>query len=219
MVFGRGPSRLSRTVPALFAAGALVLAACGAPKYHYVKSTSDRTFMRVPSQWTLFDEDDLLESSNQSTEAKEQFKKLSWSVAFDASPKPSLDHILSGADHPTGLAQVRTLLPAERDSFSLADLRSLLLPVDPLSDEARLAGDVEVLEANELKLDGGFHGSELVLNLKSSEGDLVKWRQVAVLDATVKKVHVLALSCDAECYIANEKVIDNIIDSWKVTER
>ena len=203
----------------LFAGGSLVLSGCGTSKYHYVKSTSDRTFMRVPSEWTLFDEDALLESSDQSRESKEQFKKLSWSVAFDASPKPSLDHILSGSAHPTGLVQVRTLLPAERDAFSLADLRSLLLPVDPLSDEARLAGDVEVLDTKELKLEGGFHGSELVLNLKSSEGELVKWRQVAVVDSAVKKVHVLALSCDDECYVANEKVIENIIDSWKVKER
>lgn len=219
MVIGRRPSRLARTTGALALAGAIVLAACGSPKYHYVKSTSNSTFMRVPSQWTLYDEDDLLESSEQSMESKEQFKRLSWSVAFDASPKPSLDHVLSGSDHPTGLVQVRTLLPAERDAFSLSDLRSLLLPVDPLSDEAQLAGDVEVLETKEVMLDGTFHGSEMLLNLKSSEGDVVKWRQIAVVDAEVKKVHVLALSCDAECYVANETVIDNIIGSWKVKER
>ena len=121
---------------------AAVLSACGAPKYHYVKSTSDRTFMRVPSKWTLYDEDDLLAASEDSSESKEQFKKLTWSVAFDASPKPSLEHILSHTNHPSGLAQVRTLLPEQRDSFKLADLRSLLLPFDPLSEEAQTLGEV-----------------------------------------------------------------------------
>lgn len=174
--------------------------------------------MRVPSKWTLYDEDELLDNSEQSDEAKQQFKRLSWSVAFDASPRPSLDHLLSGSDHPTGLVQVRTLLPSERDSFSLADLRSLLLPVDPLSDEAQLNGDVEVLETHDVTRDG-MHGSEMLLNLKTPEGDLVKWRQIAVVDPAVRKVHVLAVSCDAECYTANEDVITKVIDSWKVKER
>lgn len=200
---------------ALVAACGLALVGCGSPRYHYVKSTSDRTFVRVPSDWTLFDEDDLLAASDESTESKEQFKELTWSVAFDASPRPSLDHILTVSDHPTGLVQVRTLLPAQRDAFSLADLRSLLLRFDPLSEEAQLNGEVEVLDTREVEQDG-LHGSELLLNLKTPEGDLVKWRQVALVDAAVSKVHVLAVSCDEECYTANEKVIDTVVDSWKV---
>lgn len=195
------------------------LAACGSPKYHYVKSTSDRTFVRVPSKWMLYNEDDLLRASEDSAESKAAFKSLSWSVAFDASPSPSLDHILAKADHPTGLVQVRTLLPAQRDTFSLADLRSLLLPFDPLSDEAQTNGDVEVLESKEVRRPGGLHGSELLLNLKTSEGDLVKWHQIALTDARVSKVHVLAVSCDDKCYSANVDVLDKVVASWKVKER
>ena len=207
-----------RSTLVLALAAGLALGACGSPDYHYVKSTTERTFMRVPADWTLFDEDDLLKSSDESPEAKEQFKQLTWSVAFDASPKPSLDHILTVSDHPTGLTQVRTLLPAQRDTFSLSDLRSVLLRFDPLSEEAQQAGEVEVLESKEVQREGGLHGSELLLNLKTPEGDLVKWRQIALMDAAVSKVHVLAVSCDADCYVANEKVIDTIIDSWRVKE-
>ena len=211
------PRRAPCSALALVAAGAVVLAACGSPRYHYVKSTSDNTFMRVPRDWTIYDEDQLLQSSEESPESKEQFKQLSWSVAFDASPKPSLDHILTVSDHPTGLAQVRRLLPGQRDTFSLSDLRSVLLRFDPLSNEAQLEGEVEVLESRDVQR-GGLNGSELLLNLKTEDGALVKWRQIALIDSAVSKVHVLAVSCDAECYEANESVIDSIIDSWKVTE-
>ena len=200
-------------------AASIALAACGAPKYHYVKSTSNRTFMRVPSEWKLYDEDELLAASDDSAESKEQFKKLTWSVAFDASPKPSLDHILSQTSHPSGLVQVRTLLPEQRDSFKLADLRSLLLPFDPLSEDAQTQGDVEVLDLKDVRRDGGLHGSELLLNLKSADGKLLKWRQIALIDAAVSKVHILAISCDDACYSANEGVIDTVVDSWKVKER
>lgn len=209
--------RAPRSALALAAAAAVALVACGSPRYHYVKSTSDNTFMRVPKDWTLYDEDQLLQSSEESPESKEQFKQLSWSVAFDASPKPSLDHILTVSDHPTGLAQVRRLLPAQRDTFSLSDLRSVLLRFDPLSSEAQLDGEVEVLDSQDVTR-GGLNGSELLLNLKTSDGALVKWRQIALVDSAVSKVHVLAVSCDAECYEANESVIDSIIESWKVTE-
>lgn len=198
---------------------AIALVACGGPRYHYVKSTSDHTFMRLPSKWTLYDEDQLLKASGDSAEAKQQFKQLTWSVAFDASPRPSLDHILTQAGHPSGLVQVRRLLPSQRDTFSLADLRSQLLPFDPLSDEAQTNGDVEVLRSTEVKRSGGLHGSELLLNIKTPTGDLLKWRQIALTDAGVSRVHLLAISCDATCYAANEGVIDKIVASWKVKER
>lgn len=195
------------------------MAACGSPKYQYLKSTSDRTFVRLPSNWTLFDEDDLLQGSDKSAEEKANFKGRTWSVAFDASPKPSVDHILGKTAHPSGLVQVRTLSGAERDAFSLADLRSLLLPFDPLSPSPQEMGQVEVLDAKEVSRAGGLHGSEMFLNVKSTDGPPLKWRQIALTDATVSRIHVLVISCDDECYTANKDVINTVIDSWKVTER
>lgn len=219
MALGRRPRRVARTIAPVVAACALALAACGGPNYTYVKSSADQTFMRVPAQWTLFDEDDLLADVDDSAEAKARFKKLTWSVGFDAAPKPSIDHILSPARHPSGLVRVRTLQPDQRDTFKLADLRSLLLPFDPLSDEAQTSGQVEVLDVKELRQGDGFHGSELLLNLRFSDGAVMKWRQVALMDAAVRKVHILAISCDQKCFEANEGAIDRVIDSWKVKER
>lgn len=198
---------------------AVLSAACGTPDYQYVKSSSDRTFVRVPEGWQLFDEDELLSSSNESPEAKENFKNLSWSVGFDSRPEPAAATLLEASPFPTGLVQVRTLLPSQRDGFSLADLRSLLLPYDPLGDEAQEGGQVEVLWARAAEQKGGFHGSELLLNLKTPEGELVKWRQVALLDSRVQKVHLLVISCDVKCYDEHESVIDGIVQSWKVEDR
>ncbi len=199
--------------------GVLVAAvACGSPKYHYVKSSAERTYVRVPHDWTLFDEDQLASGLTESPEAKEQYKRLTWSVAFDAAPKPSLDHVLSLSlsDHPVGLVQVRTLLPEQRDQFSLASLRSLLLDFDPLGSDHQ--ADVEVVASRDVER-RGLHGNELVINIKNPGGEVLKWRQIALVDSGVRKVHVLAISCDAECYVRNQKVIDQVVSSWKVKER
>ncbi len=201
------------------AAVAVALAACGAPKYHYVKSSADNTFVRVPQDWKLFDEDQLLAISEESPEAKAQFKALTWSVAFDASPKPSIDHLLTDAGHPAGLVQVRRLPPRQRDTFSLAELRSLYLGFDPLAGDMGDSGDVEVLQAKEVTRPGGFHGSELLLNLRTESGKLMKWRQVALMDSQARKVHVLVVSCNIECYEAHEEEIDKVVESLKVKER
>lgn len=215
-----GPGRHLRRdahIIAVVAASVLALVACGSPKYHYVKSTSDHTFMRLPAAWKLYNEDQIFASGTRSPEATDQVKKLTWSVAFDSSPSPSLTHILTQADHPSGLVQVRTLLPEERDTFSLSQLRSLLLPFDPLSDEAKTNADVEVLKLTDVKRAGGLHGSEILFNMKTTEGVVLKWRQIALTDASVSKVHVLAISCGTACYAANEGTIDNIMASWRVT--
>lgn len=205
----------ARIAPALVVA---LILACGAPKYHYVKNSDAATYVRVPSEWTLFEEDELFAGAQGSKDAQAQFKELSWSVAFDAAPKPSLRHVLSGADHPTGLVQVRTLLPEQRGAFSMAELRSLLLRFDPLSPEVREGNDVEILHSRTIKREGGIRGSDLLLNLTTAEGDVVRWRQIALTDDSFSRVHVLAVSCDTRCYDANRGVIDNVVASWKVKE-
>ncbi|PLS75122.1 MAG: hypothetical protein CYG61_08980 [Actinobacteria bacterium] len=207
----------SSTAAAVLAA-TLVLAACGASEYRYVKSSSQRTFFRVPHEWKLYDEDQILQNSEDSEEAKSSFKQASWSVGFDASPRPSVRNVLSAAGHPTGLVQVRDLTPAERDTFSQSSLRSLLLPFDPLSAEAVETSGVEVLGSREVDQDG-LHGNEFLVNLKTREGGTVKWRQIALVDSRVSRAHVLAITCSIDCYEKNEGVIEKVVGSWTVKER
>lgn len=220
---GTGPSwrrRYAGTAATLAVAAALAtsaMSACGSPKYHYVKNSEERTYVRVPNEWALFDEDQLVTTLDESREAKDLYKKLTWSVGFDAAPRPSLDHIASiSADHPKGVVLVRSLLPEQRDRFSLSTLRSVLLGFDPL--EAQEEG-VEVVDSRDVDRPGGLHGNEILVNLTTPEGERVKWHQIALVDSALRKVHLLSISCDDDCYAANEKVIGEVIASWQVKER
>lgn len=217
-MFGPGALRAASSTTALIMVAALALASCGSSDYRYVKSSSDKTFFRVPHEWKIFDEDQVLQNSDDSEEAKTSFKQNSWSVGFDGSPKPSVKNVLSAASHPTGLVQVRSLAPAERDTFSQSSLRALLLPFDPLSPEAAQAGDVEVIGSREVDQEG-YHGNELLVNLRTKEGGVIKWRQIAMVDSKVSRAHVLAITCNVDCYEQHEDVIETVISSWTVKEK
>ena len=219
MALGQRTRRARWGAVAAVVASVLVAGACGSPKYHYVKSSADGTYVRVPHEWTLFDEDQLVTGLDESPEAKEQYKRLTWSVAFDAAPRPSLDNVLSLSlsDHPVGLVQVRTLLPEQRDTFSLSSLRSVLLDFDPLASDQQ--ADVEVLDSRDVERPGGLHGNELLINIKNPGGKVLKWRQIALVDSGVRKVHVLAIRCHTDCYTKNQEAIDQVVASWKVKER
>lgn len=218
VLFGFRASRAASSMAVTALAAALAFVACGGPEYRYVKSSSQATFFRVPHEWKIFDEDQILQNNDDSEEAKSSFKQASWSVGFDASPKPSVKNVLTAANHPTGLVQVRNLAPSERDTFSQSTLRSVLLGFDPLSEEAAQTGDVEILGTREVDQDG-LHGSEFLVNLRTKEGGMIKWRQVALVDARVSRTHVLAITCTLDCYQKNDGVIEKIISSWKVRNR
>ncbi|HUR18280.1 MAG TPA: hypothetical protein VMZ51_05000 [Acidimicrobiales bacterium] len=217
MLSGPRALRAASSTTTLVTVAVLVLASCATSDYRYVKNSSQRTFFRVPHDWKIFDEDQVLQNSDDSEEAKASFKRSSWSVGFDASPRPSVRHVLSAASHPTGLVQVRTLTESERDTFSQASLRALLLPFDPLSSEAADTGDVEVLGSREVHQDN-LHGNELLVNLRTKEGGMIKWRQIALVDSRVSRAHVLAITCNLDCYDEHEDVIEKVISSWTVKE-
>ena len=44
----------------LLVAAPLALAACAGSGYHYVKSTEDKTYFKVPESWNLYDEESIL---------------------------------------------------------------------------------------------------------------------------------------------------------------
>lgn len=218
MLFGPRAPKAPPSIALSAMVAVLALTSCGGSEYRYVKNSSIGTFFKVPNDWKIFDEDQVLQTSEGSEEAKASFKELSWSVGFDASPKPSVKNVLGLSTHPNGLVRVRTLTPGERDTFSQSSLRALLLEFDPLSEEAADAGGVEVVGSREVD-QGDFHGTEFLLNLKTIEGGVLKWRQIGLVDSKLKRAHVLAITCTADCYEKNEGVIEKVISSWTVKER
>ena len=117
----------------------LVLAgACGESEFRYVSNASINTYLKVPAEWTEFKHDDLVEAeisaarkANQPTSLIDVLinRQYQWRVAFDADPKPSVEHTLGLAEEPVVEVSVRALDPDEHDQVSLAALRLSLIHI------------------------------------------------------------------------------------------
>ena len=194
-----------------------LVAGCSS-QYHYVKSSSDRTYFKVPSKWTLFDEKDILNGMGSNlTDAQRQHElDENWRVAFDAAPKPTLRHLgATNAKDPAGIAVVRTLDFDSADSLSLSSLRNYFFDVDTaLQDQTG-----EVVSYDELQLNGGFHGSHLVANLTMSDGKAMTIDQTVLVDAATTKLYALLVSCSSTCYDRNSGDIKKVVDSWTVRDK
>lgn len=217
-----GMSRRGRARPHALAllAGALALAVagCSGTGYHYVKSSGDRTYFRVPEKWRLFDEDTIVDhfGKDLTPDQRDDERSGIWQVAFDASPRPSLEHLGDpGAVHPAGLAMVTELTPEDADQMSLQALRNYAFDVDQALD----AGTGEVLEYEPIERAGGFHGVRLVARLGERGKRQVTMAQVSLVDQQTRKVYSLIVGCRSACYEEHHTAIDRVLDSWTVKDR
>jgi hypothetical protein len=193
---------------------ALLGAACSSTGYHYVKNSDDRTYFKVPDGWKLYDEDEVLKAAKDlSPRQRDLERDTSWQVVFDASPKPSLNHLGSPkAHHPNGIAVVRELSFDDSDTLSLGSLRNLFFDVD--SAVQNQLGELVTYEP--LEPDGGFHGFHLVADLDTQSGGVVTLDQTTLVDQATSKVYILLVTCDAQCYEHNSDQIDRVVKSWTV---
>ena len=193
----------------------LVAASCSGSGYQYVKDSSSTAFFKVPTDWTLFDEDQILRSDlvQLSPQSQQSVAQALWMVAFDANGQPSLSHVLSAAAEPSGFAQVRPLGSEERDTFSLATIRNALFDVDGTTD----AAGVELLASSDVVLPGGYRGLHVEYNVPEGS-DYLTINQIGVVDSQTSTLYMFVIGCEARCYLDHQDAIEQIADSWTVKE-
>jgi hypothetical protein len=212
-----GSARVRLMRRALVSISLVVLASsCSGSGYQYVKDSTSTAFFKLPTDWALYDEDQILDSDlvSLSPQSQQSVAQAVWMVAFDANGTPSLTHILSaGSEQPAGFAQVRPLGSEERDTFSLATIRNALFDVDGTSGTA----GVELLSASDVVLTGGFHGLHLEYNVPDGS-DYLTVNQIGVVDPQTSTLYLFAIGCEAHCYLDNQSAIDLVAGSWTVKE-
>jgi uncharacterized membrane protein len=205
-----------RAAAGALAAGAFLLSACAGSDYQYVKNSSEGAYFKVPKDWTVYEKDEIVEASGNRLSPSQE-DTLRFMVAFDADPKPSLEHDLQTATRPFGLARVRQLAPDERQQFSLVALRNEIVPIDQILEEE--AGEIELLqEPKDITTKEGFSGTRLVYRVTTPEGSFTV-DQTGLTDAATRRVFFFIIGCQSDCYDDNKRTITEIADSWTVKER
>ena len=200
----------------LLVAAPLLLVACAGSGYHYVKSSEDKTYFKVPDSWKLYDEDSVLSALKGALSKDEiaQRRDTTWTTVFDANPDPSLNHLAAKKlPYPVGRAIVQPLSSEASDGASLQSLRNIFFDIDTSLDN----GGATVKLYAPVELSGGFHGSHLVARLDSKSSS-VTFNQIAVFDQATSKVYAINIYCSTECYDKYESKINTVIDSWTVRD-
>lgn len=209
-----GPGRRMRGLRAAVVAGlatflvTTVAAGCATTRYTYVSSTATQTFFKVPSSWRVFSQTQTRHDLSLTGSGSFPFLSL-----FDADPHPSETHDISSADHPFGLARVRTLSLQEHDEFSFMTLRNEVFKIDDAINAD--PNSVDVLTAK-LVVHDGLRGSHLEYTVHPPDGPSFSVDQVGLVDTPTHQVWFLAVGCQADCYHANAGAIHRIVDSWTV---
>jgi len=200
---------------------ALLASSCLGSDYTYIShSSKDGTdlYFKVPSQWTLFDTDQIIVAENGplGPSQKKQIDNSEWLESMTSAPKATAKDTLSlGNAFPSGIAEARLLPENQRDSLSFGAMRSEILGTDPLTATT----GYQVLTYNEFTAPGGVRGVRFTVNITAKNKPTRTWGQVTAVDPQTNWIFALGIGCKAECWGANSGAIKQVLDSWTVKER
>jgi hypothetical protein len=196
-----------------------IVAGCFSSKYSYVNNSAEGTFFKVPSGWKVY----------RLTEAEKEGRPPSlpssvetvWHVAFDASTHPDQAHLqeLPPADL-VGEVQILALSPSANDSVSATVLRQNLFGVDPVLQDPGLPAKWELVSYAPIQSASGVVGSRAVINvpIEGEPGKFVTLDGSELLDQSTGRAYLLLMRCESQCYLNQQKSVDEIATSWKVTK-
>jgi hypothetical protein len=106
----------------------------------------------------------------------------------------------------------------QRDAVSLSDLRNFPFTVDSQGTQTD-APEVEVIDRDdEVVRPGGFHGTQVVFNLKGDHGIAYTLNQTTLTDSESRLLYTFVIGCEATCYVRNVDTINEVVESWTIKE-
>lgn len=217
--------RPRRGIVALTATGAagLLLAACAAPQYTYVKDSPDSAYFKLPPGWMPISQHLLTEVQTAelgSSQAGLPGGALTWSRAFDASAPPSATHVFEASRQPVVYASVQAMTPAARLNLSFDGMRDLLLPVTAAARAAAkkagapLSGFQSI--GNQVIIDsGGVRGINELFEYNFGPTPEI-FDQTVLTNNQTTKLYLLLVHCSQACFVAHKSQIATVVRSFTV---
>ena len=218
----------------------LILAgACSKSEFRYVSNSSINTYLKVPAKWKEFKQDDLVGAEISAARQANQPSSLidvlvnrqfQWRVAFDADPRPSVEHTLSLAEEPVVEVSVRALEPDERDQVSLAALRNVIVNYDEMKAQAAqdlagksvgIAGETtnsfRPIDEEELHYEDGVRGIRLRYVLRPDPSKpFYAFDQTTLVDSKAERLYVLLIRSGEAQFLRHNQLFTEIAKSFTV---
>jgi hypothetical protein len=219
---------------------ALVLAtSCGESKFRYVSNSDINTYLKVPNDWKVYKQDDLVQAEiNAARQANQPSslidvlinRQFQWRMAFDGDPEPSVEHTLSLAEEPVVEVSVRALDQDEHDQVSLAALRNVIVNYDEMKAEAQsgLAGSgvgvsgestktFRPIDEQELHYEDGVRGIRLRYVLRpNATSPFYAFDQTTLVDSKSQRLYVLLIRSGEAQFLQHNQLFTEIAKSFTV---
>lgn len=204
---------------------AIIISVSGGVRYRYVShrnAAGENLYFEMPANWTLFHQRQLLAESSAHLNSAQiaQVESQSWVNAFSGAPRATLSRQSGIASKvPFGIIQAYQLPTSQKNNFSLASLRVLLLPQDPLTAVASsTSNSYKILSYAEFVRPGSFRGSHMVVDVKLPNGTMGTLDQVAMVNSATTWVFLIGVGCDKSCFSHYQSQIESVVSSWSVKE-
>jgi hypothetical protein len=199
----------------------IVLSGCLSTGFNYVTHHNpDKTaaFYRLPAHWKVYDYAEVLRAANGplSLSTLSEMQGAEWLDAFSADPRfKASEFAFIGTKYPAGIASAFPIAPNARGSFSISELRSLILGSDPFAVHSPFG----VMAYSEFTGSDGLRGIKMVVSIPISGLKTSEFGEVAEVDAATNWVFEIGLGCSIGCWTTNSGVIHQVLNSWLVKER
>ena len=207
--------------------GALSLTvACSKPEYTFVSNKDEKTYFKVPYEWTEIDPrsiDSFVGNTMPGSYNDLRHRSRLWSVAYDAADDPTSLHMTSGmvTPEPVFYFAIQKLQTAERDEMSLDVMRNFFLPVT--DEQRKLAEDAkvglpgfELIINEEVQPAPGLHGVRVIYNYQMPSGVPHTFDTSVYVNNDTSTLYFLLFRCSFDCYAARKAEIDEVVTSFTV---
>ena len=196
--------------------------ACTQSTYKFLANGAEGVSLRVPRGWATFTVPTGAEGRLSPDSPGDV--KLLWSVGFDASPTPDIQHLAAvdnygqkTVDHPVGVIAVYQVQGTYNQKLSLTEVRAAPLGVDPMFVSDNVKSLVEIISYEPAKRRDGLQGSHVVFNLRST--DSAPWSTYDMrtfFDQGHYRMYTLIIGCLGPCFKQNQNRISSISASWRI---
>lgn len=186
--------------------------------YSHTSATGADNYFAVPASWHSLSTADVIHivDPKMSPVQARQVESQIWLRAFLGNPQQRVGNLSLLANNLFGEAIARPLGQAAK-TFTVADLRSALLNVDPITAARSGNPYFHVLSYKKISRPGGLSGSRFVVDI-TYKGRQYTVAQEGLFDRANGWIYLIGFGCNTACFDSHRGAIGNVLNTWNVKE-